>query len=186
MFALPLPTWLLHTTASLFLHQDQVFLHAQERKLYQSPSNYAFGSFPSHLNLKNDHKSYATQQFTPNEGDKGITALRRWIHDAAGGGPVWGPAALAKGLPVVLPRAELFDVYEAHGKNCKVCQDSLRKIRIVRNTALLSLAVLAIAYGRTLKPWKLILGAVFGTIAVASNAFMKLFFKYEYHHQDNN
>jgi hypothetical protein len=32
-FALPMPTWLGHVLASLFLHQDAVFLHRQEKIL---------------------------------------------------------------------------------------------------------------------------------------------------------
>lgn len=44
-YTLPLPAWLLHVLGSLFLHQDMVFLHHQERMLRAS-SSYAFGVFP--------------------------------------------------------------------------------------------------------------------------------------------
>jgi hypothetical protein len=39
-FALPMPTWLGHILASVFLHQDLVFLHYQEKILARRPENW--------------------------------------------------------------------------------------------------------------------------------------------------
>ena len=155
VFALPLPAWLLHVAASFFLHQDQVFLHHQERMLYAS-SQYAFGRFNGRdtsnthgqelgeFKLTSDPKAYASTYFMPNEMDAQITTLRNWIATKANGGPVWGKSALARGLPARLPPAQLFDVWDAHTKNCATCLAALKNLVKVRNSAMVLAAVAAI------------------------------------------
>ena len=86
--------------------------------------------------MTSDPAAYAKTYFMPNNHDKAVVSMRRWIHDKAGGGPKWGPAALARGLPPRLPAAQLFDVYESHTKNCKTCSSALRKARLLRNVSL--------------------------------------------------
>jgi len=131
LFALPMPKWLLHVTASLFLHQDQVFLHHQERMLYSS-SKYAFGNFSDgtlfNAGLTSDPKAYSSTYFMPNSHDKQLVDLRNWIHKKAGGGVKWGAAALTKGLPQRLKEADLFDVYESHTKNCATCMAAVKNM----------------------------------------------------------
>ena len=112
IYALPFPAWFLHVAGSFFLHQDQVFLHHQERMLYAS-SQYAFGRFNGEVasnaqgqglaegkfNVTSDPKAYASTYFMPNEMDSQITTFRNWISTKANGGPQWGKSALARGLP---------------------------------------------------------------------------------------
>ena len=55
-FALPIPDWLGHVLASLFLHQDLVFLHYQERTLGQKGArSLAKGSIYAQSSGQNDH-----------------------------------------------------------------------------------------------------------------------------------
>lgn len=220
-----MPTWLMHLTASLFLHQDQVFLHHQERKLlHAAPRPYAFGRFltsardgevsfgdqgnaaesgnsssssgggsagspaaaaaPGFEGLHNDYKTYAAAHFTPNEHDIGITKLRRWISRRAQGGPVWGSAALALGLPPTLPSEQLFDVYNSHVDGCTVCQAALKNTRRVRALSIAALlASLAFAKGPVVR----IAGAVASSAtALAAHKLIGLFYHFPYSHQDND
>ncbi len=183
LFALPMPKWLLHITASFFLHQDQVFLHHQERMLYSS-SDYAFGKFENNEALSSDPYKYSSTYFMPNTHDRQISHLRQWIHKKAGGGVKWGKAALNMGLPSRLPSHELFDVYHAHTKNCKVCKDASSNIKMIRNLAL-GTSIVLMSMFKSLK-MKVLTGSFLGTISFISHQLYKLFFKYEYSHQDNN
>lgn len=187
-FALPMPQWLMHLTASLFLHQDQVFLHHQERKLLQaSPIAYAFGRFNcSRFSVSSDPRIYATGHFTPNEHDVGITKLRRWIHKQAQGGPLWGNAALAtgSGLPTTLPPAQLFNVYDSHVASCTVCQRALRNAQRVRVTAVVVLGLLALS-GRPVGRIKWAIAAAASAVGLTAHKIVGLFHYYPYNHQDN-
>jgi hypothetical protein len=224
-FSVPMPTWLMHLTASLFLHQDQVFLHHQERKLlHATPRPYAFGRFlsagqrggdrngadtgdrgkssgdgsvstrteaaatpaPGFHGLHNDYKSYAAAHFTPNEHDIGITKLRRWIARRAQGGPVWGSAALALGLPPTLPSEQLFDVYHAHVESCTVCLSALRRTKRYRDLSLGVVAITTLFFHPTVNPYAGAVAAVFGLSALAAHKLMKLFYTFEFSHQDND
>ena len=110
-FSLPLPTWLLHVLASLFLHQDLVFLHYQERILAA-------------------HPDVAWQQavFTPNPQDKMVIAFRWWLKRRAGGGIPW-QAGITTAAAAPIPREQLFDVWHSHTKHCTACLAALRRIR---------------------------------------------------------
>jgi len=181
-YALPLPLWLLHPLASLFLHQDMVFLHHQERILYQT-SQYAFGDFQGVFNLTSSPKAYSSKYFMPNQHDKMISSFRQWIHNKAGGGPKWGQAALSKGLPGRLPEDQLFDVYESHSKNCVICQNAIKNFKLLKAAAV----VLSVLSAVTIKGWKGILtSSIFAGLSVLIHKFTKLYFKFSFHHQDNN
>lgn len=110
-FALPMPAWLGHILASLFLHQDMVFLHYQEKIL-----------------AKRNPDRWLDAVFTPNPQDKMVIALRQWFKNRAGGTIPW-----AAGCPPALPPAEtdkrqLFDVWTTHTKHCHACQLALKTI----------------------------------------------------------
>ncbi|HAC63895.1 MAG TPA: (2Fe-2S)-binding protein, partial [Cyanothece sp. UBA12306] len=68
-FALPMPTWLGHVLGSLFIHQDLVFLHYQEKIIARQGA-----------------KKWLTSVYTPNPQDKMVIALRKWLENRAGGG----------------------------------------------------------------------------------------------------
>lgn len=181
-YALPLPMWLLHPLASFFLHQDLVFLHHQERFLYQT-SNYAFGDFQNVFNMTSSPKAYSSKYFMPNPHDKMISFFRQWIHSKAGGGPKWGQAALSKGLPERLHEDELFDVYDSHSKNCLACQTAIKNCNRLKALTI----ALALISATSIKGWKgLLTSAIFGGASLAIHSFTKLYYKYSFHHQNNN
>lgn len=205
-FALKMPTFILHPLASLFLHQDQVFLHHQERMLY-STSDYAFGRFqqsppppnppPSHLHnetnavslhshLSPSFASYSKNYFMPNQHDKAISIFRRWIETKAWGGPLWSASVRNAPLPQRLPSEQLFDVYTAHTKNCQVCQTALKNF----NKAKVTLAIAAI-FCAIVRPFpnpilSFVATGVLSLAGLAIHAFTRLYYKYEFSHQQNN
>ncbi|MEM8807921.1 MAG: Rieske 2Fe-2S domain-containing protein [Cyanobacteria bacterium P01_G01_bin.38] len=114
-FALPMPTWLGHVLASLFLHQDMVFLHYQEKTVAQRQNR------------------WLEEVYTPNPQDKMIIAFRQWLEKRAGGGIPWANAA-------VLPAPErnkqqLFDVWHTHTQHCQVCQTALARLNWLKRSA---------------------------------------------------
>jgi phenylpropionate dioxygenase-like ring-hydroxylating dioxygenase large terminal subunit len=123
-FGLPLPTWLIHVLASLFLHQDMVFLHYQEKTIAQRRKG-----------------KWLDAVFTPNPQDKMVITLRQWLEKRAGGGIPW-----AEGYSHDLPAAEtdkqkLFDVWTTHTQHCTVCQNALKNINRLSVSAYVVAAV---------------------------------------------
>jgi phenylpropionate dioxygenase-like ring-hydroxylating dioxygenase large terminal subunit len=119
-FGLPLPIWLTHVLASLFLHQDMVFLHYQEAIIAQRRKG-----------------KWLDAVYTPNPQDKMVIALRRWLENRAGGGIPWAEA---------IPQSEqdkqkLFDVWTTHTQNCTVCQNALKNINRLTLLAYVAAAV---------------------------------------------
>ena len=154
--------------------------------LYSS-SNYAFGSFSNNpqLNyLTTDPRQYARTYFMPNEQDKMVTHLRRWIHKKAGGGVRWGAAAATQPLPSRLSNAEAFDVFHAHTKHCTHCSGALKNVIRLRNTAL----ILAAIFTGSLKSSMMILfsSIFFVGVAFSLEKLRRSFFVYDFSHQDNN
>lgn len=64
-FALPLPKWVLHITASLFLNQDALFLHSQEHILKEQGYEAQPGG-----------GKYTDATFTPTAADKNVVTFR--------------------------------------------------------------------------------------------------------------
>lgn len=186
MFALPMPKWLLHSTASLFLHQDQVFLHHQERTLYED--GYAFGDFSNDpilaSKVSSDPAIYAKSYYMPNEHDKQITALRRWIHNKAGGGVPWGKAALIQGLPKRLNDDDLYDVHEAHTSTCSICTTARKNMLRLRNLAALTAGMgFVLIQNKAMK----IATTIFASLAsVIIHKLQKMLVTFKTSHQDNN
>jgi len=183
-FALPMPLWLLHALSSVFLHQDQVFLHHQERTM-NSRSHYAFGRFSPSLNLTSDPKAYYAD-LNLKGVDKAICHLRNWIHTKAGGGPIWGTSPLVQPRPLRLAPAQLFDVYDSHTRKCKICQAGLKKLVMVRNTALVGAVGLFQAFMSFRRTYFLVAALVIGAASSILHKLLPLFYKYEYSHQNNN
>ncbi|GFR50980.1 hypothetical protein Agub_g13305 [Astrephomene gubernaculifera] len=137
-FAAPMPVWLSHTLASLFLHQDQVFLHHQEH-------NVAARSAASHT----------AKYFMPTPADNMTVALRTWLARFAGGRIPYATTAAAgagggstapspsSSSPSELPlpprdrsRDSLFDTFTTHTRQCSVCSTALRNLRLARTLVL--------------------------------------------------
>jgi phenylpropionate dioxygenase-like ring-hydroxylating dioxygenase large terminal subunit len=181
IFTIRMPTWLLHILSNLFLHQDLVFLHHQERMLC-SDSQYAFGNFDKKFNLTSNIKAYSKNYFMPNDDDKIIGCFRNWVYTKAGGGPIWG--SNINELPKRLESHELFDVYESHTKNCIICQNALKKFNIVKNMSLL-LIIISVLFIKN-KIHSIISTCLFSCIFILSKKISGMFYKYHYYHQNNN
>jgi len=110
-FALPMPDWLGHVLSSLFLNQDLVFLHYQEKIL-----------------ARQEQGKYLDAVYTPNPQDKMVITFRRWLEKLAGGRIPWSQECNPEMPPAEYDKRKLFDVWETHTKNCRVCQDALKNI----------------------------------------------------------
>lgn len=110
-FGLPMPEWLNHLLAPLFLHQDLVFLHYQEKIL-----------------ANRQEGKYLDAVYTPNPQDKMVITLRKWLEDRAGGGIPWSAECNPEVLAAEYDKRKLFDVWETHTKHCQICQDALKNI----------------------------------------------------------
>lgn len=177
-FAWPLPTWLLHVTASLFLHQDAVFLHHQEKILAKG----ALGR-PAY-EAQPDGGAYLQAVFTPTEADKGIVLFRAWLRKHAGGGVPWvGSSALPERSH---DGGRLFDVYESHTKNCRYCLDALANVRRAKVGAFVAAALLVLARGSLGVAASALLAGGAALVGVALGKLQALFYKFEFSHAANH
>jgi phenylpropionate dioxygenase-like ring-hydroxylating dioxygenase large terminal subunit len=180
-FALPMPIWFGHILASVFLHQDLVFLHYQEKTLAS-------------------RDRWLDSVYTPNPQDKMTITFRQWLEKRAGGSVPWDPSCAG------LPSAErdkriLFDVWTTHTQHCQYCQTALKRLKLARSgtiglaIALLTWGVLtdaqAIALGQSqvlsidLIGWvALALGV--GAIGFGIHQLIGLFYVYEFEHSQND
>ena len=127
LFALPMPTWLGHILASVFLHQDLVFLHYQERNIATKDR-------------------WLNAVYTPNPQDKMVITFRQWLEYRAGGGVAWDASCSHDLPPVERDKRVLFDVWQTHTVNCQYCQTALKRLRWARAGSYgLAILVLAIA-----------------------------------------
>ena len=110
-FGLPMPEWLNHLLGPLFLHQDLVFLHYQEKIL-----------------ANKQEEKYLDAVYTPNPQDKMVITFRKWLEKRAGGGIPWSKECNPELPTPEYDRRKLFDVWETHTKNCMVCQNALKNI----------------------------------------------------------
>eukprot|EP00904_Undaria_pinnatifida_P002163 jgi/Undpi1/11948/HiC_scaffold_4.g01647.m1 len=188
-----LPDWLQHMFGHLFMHQDMVFLHHQEKILASDGD---------------DKGKFTKGIFVPAEADVGVVTLKKWIREIASGGPAW-----AKGCDTTLPSRELkrdvlFDVYEQHTKSCTSCMGALKRVNqglpAAKAAAVASLvwAVLkgARAVGASASPTGSVLNLVTARAMVPGLALMftslgsmkvletvqKSLTTGSYHHQDND
>ena len=110
-FALPMPTWLGHTLASLFLHQDLVFLHYQEKIL-----------------ARRQQQDWLDAVYTPNPQDKMVITFRQWFKTRAGGKIPWDSSMNTQLPQADSDKKQLFDVWTTHTKDCVVCQNAVARI----------------------------------------------------------
>ncbi|MEB3343416.1 MAG: hypothetical protein VKJ25_22020 [Okeania sp.] len=100
-----------HVLGPIFLHQDLVFLHYQEKIL-----------------ARQQQGKYLDMIYTPNPQDKMVITFRRWLEKSAGGGIPWSQECNPE---IPLPeydKRKLFDVWETHTKHCLTCQNALKNI----------------------------------------------------------
>ncbi|MEB3232159.1 MAG: Rieske 2Fe-2S domain-containing protein [Leptolyngbyaceae bacterium] len=191
-FAWPMPAWVGHILASLFLHQDLVFLHYQERLLGPGGGD-----------------RWLQQTYTPNPQDKMVVTLRQWLKYRAGGGVAWDGNCDPTLPPPEYDKDKLFDVWSTHTKNCQPCRRALRRLDQV-TVLVFGLAIacfgagiwvdgraiaLQVAHGSdpsfwTTPPlafWGLMVGAGGWAIAaILLRQFRRLFYVYRFEHADND
>lgn len=172
-FTLPMPIWLQHVLASLFLHQDAVFLHHQEKILARRGYTNSEGS---------SSVTYDDNVFTPTPQDKGVILFRKWLQYSAGGGIPWAP-----GTPPLQGRegdkAVLFDVYNTHTKHCKVCMTALNNLKLLRmGLGAASLITVGLSKGLV----AVSLGGLFAAAGLGVHKLTKLFYRYEFEHANND
>jgi phenylpropionate dioxygenase-like ring-hydroxylating dioxygenase large terminal subunit len=179
-FALPMPVWLGHILASLFLHQDMVFLHYQEKAIAHKTE-----------------EGWLDAVYTPNPQDKMIIAFRQWLEKKAGGGIPWQSKSNAL-PPLETDKRQLFDVWKTHTQHCHVCQKALNRINqlslIAYLAALFCFTIPLIIEARysgihlsNLAFWGTL--AASGVLAVAGyqlKRLTRLFYVYEFEHAKND
>jgi phenylpropionate dioxygenase-like ring-hydroxylating dioxygenase large terminal subunit len=196
IFGLPMPTWLGHVLASLFLHQDLVFLHYQEKRL-----------------AKQGKGRWLDAVYTPNPQDKMIITFRQWLEKRAGGGIPWASGCSPDLPPAEQDKQKLFDVWATHTQECKVCQDALKNINrlcafaYVAAVVCLCLGVIVDARAVAVKAaiatasqtatsiltappagfWLALGGTIlFATVGYLLKKFSRLFYVYEFEHARND
>jgi phenylpropionate dioxygenase-like ring-hydroxylating dioxygenase large terminal subunit len=195
-FALPMPTWLGHVLASLFLHQDLVFLHYQEKNL-----------------ARRQQPDWLDAVYTPNPQDKMVITFRQWFKTRAGGSIPWDSGCNALLKSAESDKRQLFDVWATHTGDCVVCQNALTKINrltvlsyvgalvcllmgivIDARAVVFSMAMtvdsLNISPFLAIPPtgfWLAIAGAIIlATIGYLLKKLSRLFYVYEFEHSRNN
>ena len=188
-FALPMPQWLGHILASLFLHQDLVLLHYQQKTMSQR------------------RRRWLEEVYTPNPQDKMVITFRQWLEYRAGGGIAWDPAwDPTLQFSTDDDQNKLFDVWSTHTQHCQYCQTALKRIeRITMFSFVVAIVLLlagvmidarATAHHATInilasRPplifWGLIAGAgAMATIGRLLQQFRNLFYVYRFNHADND
>lgn len=190
-FALPMPIWLGHVLASLFLHQDLVFLHYQQKIL-----------------AKRGTEKWLNEVYTPNPQDKMVIAFRQWLEKRAGGYIPWAKGCNPELPPVERDKQKLFDVWTMHTQSCQVCQDALKNINRLTGLSYISAVVCfclgAIADARAVAisgetatsifsvfPPAAFWMAIAGTIGLAGMGYLlqklsRLFYIYAFEHSHND
>ena len=191
-YAMPMPKWLLHILGSLFLHQDLVFLHYQEK-----------------IVAKRCKGKWLDEVYTPNPQDKAVITFRQWLAHRAGGGIPWEEDCDRNLLDTTTDPDRLFDVWTSHTSHCQVCQNALKNINrlivlsYVGAIACLFMALFidgryiamqAIAEPTSVSMWHtppLSFGmAIAGAIILAVTGYLlkklsRLFYVYKFSHADN-
>jgi hypothetical protein len=177
-FTRPMPIWVNHVMATLFLNQDALFLHHQERSLHNH------GTYTS---LKNDPDDLAADSYSkailPVETDLGVVTFRKWLQVFAGG-------RIPYHYHPTMPAASneiVFDVWNAHTKHCVLCQTALTNVKKARLAAFVVAACLAV-----LRPFHhhrvVTLGGVLaaGGLGLALNKLVGMFYRFEFSHSAND
>ena len=175
MFSLPMPKWLNHVLAAMFLNQDGVFLHYQERNLAKS------GTYVSHKDASPSQHDFV-RQMLPTENDRGVINYRTWLRKFGGG---FIPYKNNLGLPPV-DEDICFDQFKSHTSKCKACSRALvnlKKGRLAAFAVSACLAVLRPARRNLLNLTGVLLTAGLG---LAINKLIGMFYRYEFSHSKND
>ncbi len=111
LLGLPMPDWLAHVLSPSFSHQDLLLVYYQERLL---------------ANLQKG--KYLDAIYTPTTQDKMVITVQKWWEKAAINGIPWAAECNPELPPIEYDKEKLFDFWDSHTKNCRVCQDALKNI----------------------------------------------------------
>ncbi|GLC46776.1 hypothetical protein PLESTB_001661000 [Pleodorina starrii] len=153
-----MPQWVSHVLAPMFLHQDLVFLHHQDREANRqqqqqqqlttaaaaagSPGGNGAESGPGAPSAPLLNKYYM-----PGQADRGVAAWRNWLSTFGGGDVSYAPGTPPLGPPE-RDRSKLFDTWNTHTRHCSICLTALKRIRAARAVAAaVGLAAAALAFG---------------------------------------
>ena len=195
-FALPMPAWMTHILASLFLHQDMVLLHHQEKAIARRRAQ---------AQTTQSQERWLEQVYTPNPQDKMVITFRQWLEQRAGGSVAGMPEISLNSAST--DSEALFDVWNTHTKHCQTCQTALkninRAIAFLWGSAATLLLLAVIVDARTfalssaanatlwsappMQSW--IALAIAGGLGVSGyllKKFSRLFYVYQFSHANND
>ncbi|GKZ00767.1 hypothetical protein MPSEU_001028500 [Mayamaea pseudoterrestris] len=175
-FTWPMPLWVNHMAASLFLNQDALFLHSQERHLATTKD---YTAVKDGADFKADNYNKAVLR---TEADLGVVSFREWLRVLAGGRVPYKYGS-------VMPewnRDIVFDVWNAHTKHCAVCQRALKNIKRARFTSFVAAACLAVLRPAASKALNLAGVVATAGLGLALSKLVGIFYKYEFEHAHND
>ncbi|GIM07480.1 hypothetical protein Vretimale_11602 [Volvox reticuliferus] len=142
-----LPQWLSHVLGALFLNQDTVFLHQQERILARKLLE---GEQRDPAGVRNARKPSPRRRatyFMPGQADRGVEAWCRWLETYGGGDVPYAPGTPPL-LSAEMDRDSLFDTWNAHTRHCTICLTALKRLQLARAAAIaVGLAATAVMLG---------------------------------------
>eukprot|EP00590_Aulacoseira_subarctica_P004876 CAMPEP_0172427894 /NCGR_PEP_ID=MMETSP1064-20121228/44030_1 /TAXON_ID=202472 /ORGANISM="Aulacoseira subarctica , Strain CCAP 1002/5" /LENGTH=562 /DNA_ID=CAMNT_0013172377 /DNA_START=113 /DNA_END=1801 /DNA_ORIENTATION=+ len=172
-FTFPMPIWVNHVLTSLFLNQDALFLHGQERTFTHT------GKYRTAVPANDSY----SKNVLPTSADKGVMLFRGWMSKYAHGFiPFQGDTTMTASNKEVV-----FDVWNAHTKNCKYCLAALKRIKTVRTLTFFASALVA-----TIRPK--VLGTAGSTLAALGlsglglvlSKLIGMFYRFEFSHAENH
>ena len=170
-----MPMWLNHVIASLFLNQDALFLHHQERYLSKT------GDYTSVKHEANFAADHYTKAVLPVQTDLGVVNYRNWLRVFAGG-------RVPYKHDFTMPEANrdaVFDVWNAHTKYCNVCLTALKNLKRARSVAFFVAACLTILRPAS-KSFSLVGALASAGIGLGLSKLIGLFYRYEFNHAHND
>lgn len=176
LFMLPIPIWANHLFGHVFLNQDALLLHLQERRMA------ALHQYTSVLANEDDLPYDYGKAVLRVNSDHSPFLYRKWLSRYSKGRiPYRGVAS----LPPV-DRDSVFDVWSTHTKHCKHCQSAMRKTRWVKTGAIALAATIAVVHPLQ-QEWLDLLGvAVCGGVGMAMHELEGMFRRIEFSHAHND
>lgn len=174
-FTAPIPKWLNHVLAAMFLNQDGVFLHYQERNLAKT------GSYVSYKDGASSQQDFV-RQMLPTETDRGVINYRTWLRKFAG-----GFIPYKNNLPLSPVDEEIcFDQFKSHTSKCKTCQTALGNLKKARLVAFFISTCVAVLRPAPQKAVNLAAVLMTAGAGFGINKFIGMFHRYEFSHSHND
>eukprot|EP00193_Tetraselmis_chui_P008014 CAMPEP_0177757412 /NCGR_PEP_ID=MMETSP0491_2-20121128/3627_1 /TAXON_ID=63592 /ORGANISM="Tetraselmis chuii, Strain PLY429" /LENGTH=525 /DNA_ID=CAMNT_0019273057 /DNA_START=612 /DNA_END=2189 /DNA_ORIENTATION=+ len=148
-----LPKWINHMFGALFVNQDSVFLHHQEKIVEHR------------LRAKNVKTVDGYDMPTPS--DKAVIAFRTWYERMSGGGVPWAP-----GSPPMPPAErdpeKLYNLWDSHVRHCSICKAALAKTKLWQKAVAVA-SVLCLFAGIATYSASAAAAVAAGSVAIPSN-----------------